>query len=143
MECNTPELIVMKSCLPLTETRIVLRMLLSAGVLAVLLACAGTAAAYYAIPPWLLEPPVITVDDSGGADFTSIQAAVDAAGDGDTIEVRSGTYVENVDVGKRLTIISASGNPDDTIVQAATSGDHTFNVRGVDYVNISGFTAEV
>ena len=45
---------------------------------------------------------VITVDDSGGADFTSIQAAVDVASEGDTIEVRSGTYVENVDVNKQL-----------------------------------------
>ena len=48
---------------------------------------------------------VITVDDSGGADFTSIQAAVAAASVGDTIDVWSGTYVENMDVGKRLTLI--------------------------------------
>ncbi len=27
-------------------------------------------------------------DDDGGSDFASIQAAVDAAGDGDTIEMR-------------------------------------------------------
>ena len=29
------------------------------------------------------------VDDGGGADFVSIQAAVDATGDGDTIEMRA------------------------------------------------------
>ncbi|NIA11877.1 MAG: hypothetical protein GWP10_19660 [Nitrospiraceae bacterium] len=68
--------------------------MLSAGVLAVLLACAGAAAG----GTWV-------VDDDGGADFTSIQAAVDAASAGDTIEVRSGTYVENVDVDKRLTLV--------------------------------------
>ena len=50
---------------PTTETRIDLRTILSAGVLAVLvLACAGTAAAW-------MEVPVITVDDSGGADVRS------------------------------------------------------------------------
>ena len=50
---------------PTTETRIVLRIILSAGVLAVLLlACAGTAAG----ATWV-------VDDDGGADFTSIRTA--------------------------------------------------------------------
>jgi hypothetical protein len=44
MRCNTPELIVMKRRLPLTKTHIDLRTILSAGVLAVLLACEGTAA---------------------------------------------------------------------------------------------------
>ena len=63
---------------PTTEIRIVLRTILSAGVLAVLLACAGTAAG----ATWV-------VDDGGGADFASIQAVVDAASDGDTTFVRS------------------------------------------------------
>ncbi|MEA1906348.1 MAG: hypothetical protein U9N12_05270 [Euryarchaeota archaeon] len=40
------------------------------------------------------------VDDGGGADYTTIQAAVGAASAGDTIEVRGGVYVENVDVGQ-------------------------------------------
>jgi len=55
---------------PTTETRIVLRTILSAGVLAVLLACAGVAAG----ATWV-------VDDSGGggADFVSIQTAEAAA----------------------------------------------------------------
>ncbi len=58
-------------------------MMLGAGVLAVLMfACAGTAAAMYQIP-------VITADDGGGADFTSIQAAVDAAGERAMVEMRA------------------------------------------------------
>ncbi len=90
------------------------------------------------------EPPAaeyITVNNSTGpaADFTSIQAAVDAAKDGDTIIVYSGTYTENIDVNKELKIISQSGNPDDTIVKAAVSDDHVFNVIGKN-VTISGFT---
>lgn len=39
----------------------------------------------------------ITVDDSGGADNTTIQAAVDNATAGDTIYVYNGSYEENVD----------------------------------------------
>jgi len=36
------------------------------------------------------------VDDEGDGDFTTIQDAIDASVEGDTIEVYSGTYVENV-----------------------------------------------
>jgi|GEM_PF-609752 len=44
----------------------------------------------------------LTVDDSGGADYTRIQDAIDNANDGDTILVQSGTYYENVNVTKQL-----------------------------------------
>lgn len=44
----------------------------------------------------------ITVDDSGGADYTKIQDAVNAANAGDTILVYSGLYFENVVVNKQL-----------------------------------------
>ena len=77
------------------------------------------------------------VDNSGGADFTSIQAAVDTASEGDTIEVRSGVYVENVDVGKRLTLVGDGA--DVVTVRSASSDDNVFLVTA-DYVSISGFT---
>ncbi len=81
----------------------------------------------------------LIVDINGGADFVSIQEAVSAAGDGDTVLVMPGTYLENLDVEKPLTIISESGSPDDTIVEAANVRDHVFYVNA-DNVSISGFT---
>ena len=57
------------------------------------------------------------------ADYTTIQAAVNAAAIGDTILVQSGTYYENVNVNKRLTLQgndTGSGLP---VVEAGGSGD--------------------
>ena len=51
----------------------------------------------------------------------------------DTIIVYPGTYSENVDVNKRLTIKSKSG-AEATIVQVANPDDHVFEVMA-DYVN--------
>jgi trimeric autotransporter adhesin len=52
--------------------------------------------------------PTLTVGTGGGFDFTSIQDAVAAAGNGDVIDVAAGTYREQVTVtGKSLTIHGA------------------------------------
>jgi len=93
---------------------------------------------YLIIIAGTVEASTVTVDDSGGANYTTIQEAVNNANNGDTILIYSGTYTENVIVNKWVTIRSKSGNPDDTIVQAADPRDHIFNVTK-DNVTIGGF----
>ena len=69
-----------------------------------------------------LQAATITVADAG-ADHTSIQAAIDAANNGDEIIVSPGTYVENINFnGKAITVRSASGDPADTIIDGGGNG---------------------
>ena len=85
---------------------------------------------------WYVDDDRVDYPD---ADFTRIQHAVDAASPGDTIIVKDGIYTENVDVNKdHLTIRSESGAKS-TIVQAADSDDHVFEVTA-DCVEIRKFT---
>ncbi|NAS88752.1 hypothetical protein C4E24_03300, partial [ANME-1 cluster archaeon AG-394-G21] len=72
------------------------------------------------------------------ASNTPIQDAIENAAAGETICVKDGTYNENVDVNKSLTIRSENGAAS-TTVQASNSNDPVFEVTA-DYVNISGFT---
>ncbi len=87
------------------------------------------------------------VDNEGDGDFTSIQAAVNAATPGDTINVYSGTYFENVNINKSVLLI---GIPSEYLTGSDTGkpeiyGDGLDNVVSV-YTNnadvpvkISGF----
>lgn len=54
---------------------------------------------------------VWTVDDSGGADFTDLQAAVDAASSGDVLLVAAGVYGNVAVLGKGLTILGDGAAP--------------------------------
>jgi parallel beta-helix repeat protein len=81
------------------------------------------------------------VDDDPGADFTTIQAAIDAASAGDTIIVKDGTYTENVFVETEGLIIQSENGAASTIVQAADPELDVLLV-GADNVTIDGFTVQ-
>jgi len=118
---------------------------LFAGVLLVTLVCVKSNAEL-PLPRWREIPPF----DSGTPvtiyvpdDYSTIQEAVDAANPGDTIIVRDGTYIENVDVSKDHLTIRSENGAEVTIVQAtgSTYEDHVFKVI-TDNVKISGFTVK-
>jgi len=87
----------------------------------------------------VIEPKVWYVAETGDADFTTIQAAVDVASGGDIIIVKDGTFTENVVVDKSLVIQSENG-AELTIVQAAATNADVFRVTA-ENVTIDGFTA--
>jgi hypothetical protein len=68
-----------------------------------------------AAPSWA---DVITVDDSGGADYTSLPEAVAAASPGDTLLVAAGTYSAFLLAGKPLTIMGLE--PGQVLVQGTS-----------------------
>ena len=70
--------------------------------------------------------------------YVTIQEAVNAANEGDIIIARDGTYFENINVNKRLTIRSENGYAFTTVI-AANPKNHVFRVSA-DYVNINGLT---
>lgn len=88
--------------------------------------------------------PDIYVNQTGwyrsGGEFnissTPIQAAVNSATAGNMIYVYSGTYKENVNVDRRLTL---QGEGADVVDVTGVTSGHVFWVTA-DYVNISGFS---
>jgi parallel beta-helix repeat protein len=80
------------------------------------------------------EPVTIVVPD----DYSTIQEAINAASDGDTVFVRNGTYYEHVCVNKTVSIVGQDRNT------TTIDGNQTGTVVTVttDNVNISGFTVQ-
>jgi len=72
-------------------------------------------------------------------DYLTIQSAVDAATTGDTIIVRDGTYIENINLNKENLTVKSENGADKTIIQAADSNNNVFKITA-DYVTIDGFT---
>jgi parallel beta-helix repeat protein len=90
------------------------------------------------IAAWL-TPRTWIVDDDGPADFHTIQEAINAANDGDTVFVRNGTYYEHVVIDKSLTL--EGENRASTIIDAEYTEPRVVLVTA-DNVKISGFTIQ-
>jgi len=69
------------------------------------------------VEPVKSDPKTIIVPD----DYPTIQEAINAANDGDTIYVKSGTYYENVVVNKSLSLLGE--NKETTIIDGMGEGD--------------------
>jgi len=85
----------------------------------------------------------IYVDDGGDANYTSIQAAINAANNGDTIYVYSGTYNENVEITKDL--ILTGQNKDTTTIDGGKNSYvvYAYGTLGNEIeIHISGFTVK-
>jgi len=74
----------------------------------------------------------ITVDKNvSGADFKSIQEAVNNSSAGDTIIVMPGTYNENVNVSvENISVITSSDKPENTIVRAFNLSKNKITLKG-------------
>ena len=83
--------------------------------------------------PATVSAATIIVDQGGGGNHTTIQAAVNAANSGDTIYVWAGTYTENVVISKTLTIIGNGSM--NTTINGGGNGDVMYITA--DSVNIS------
>ena len=83
------------------------------------------------------SPATIYVPDN----YSTIQAAVNAASPGDTIIVRDGTYTENINISKDNLTIQSENGAETTIVQAPDGNNHMFEIHA-NYVEISGLTVK-
>ena len=92
---------------------------------------------------WSAAAAQISVNNSTGqdADFTSIQAAINAAHPGDKIIVKPGIYEENITINKNITLVSESEDPSDTIVQGVDGSEDVFSVW-TNGVSIKGFSIQ-
>jgi len=78
---------------------------------------------------------IITVDDDGPADFGTIQAAIDASQEGDTVFVAYGTYAESVRMKDGVNLQGAGA--EHTIIDGRA---WTAVVRAANNCRLDGFT---
>jgi len=95
---------------------------------------------YPLMKPWTppADPTTWYVDDDGGADFTSIQEAINSPEvmNGDIIYVYNGTYYENVVVNKTVSLVGENENT--TVIDG--SGTGTIVRITANNVMVSNFT---
>ncbi|ETR73626.1 MAG: hypothetical protein OMM_00803 [Candidatus Magnetoglobus multicellularis str. Araruama] len=81
---------------------------------------------------------------SSGCDYTSIQAAIDASREGNTIAVYKGSYKENINFnGKLVTVKSVSGDVNETIIDGNQLGTVvSFTSGETNRAILEGFTIQ-
>ncbi len=76
-------------------------------------------------------------------DYPTIQAAMDAATDGDTVRVLPGTYTENIDFGGKGIILESASGPEVTIIDGSgADAVVTFDDSETETSVIRGFTIQ-
>lgn len=88
------------------------------------------------------EAAIITVNNSGDGNYTSIQEAVNNAHNGDTVFVSPGVYRENIMVNRELTILShpiLSGSQTNRTYIIGTVSDNAIFSISSDNVTVNGF----
>lgn len=88
------------------------------------------------ILPVNVSGSTLYVGGAGPGNYTSIQGAIDDASPGDTVNVFSGVYYENVIVNKTLSLVGE--DRDTTIIDGNGTGGGV--QVSADWVNITGFT---
>ena len=78
--------------------------------LIVILLIVSTSSLVIKIQPIKAEPKTWTVDDDGPADFHTIQEAINAASDGDTIFVHVGTYYARITISRSVSLVGEERN---------------------------------
>jgi parallel beta-helix repeat protein len=88
------------------------------------------------VPAHAVPKNVYYVDNDGGYDFTTIQAAIDACVSGDKIHVYAGEYIENLVIDVSITL---TGEDPATTIIYGSGGSNCIHVDNV-MVRITGFT---
>ena len=78
---------------------------------------------------------ILYVGGSGPGNYTSIQAAINDASDGDTIFVYNGTYYENIIINKSINLVGEDRNG--TIIDGGDNGDVVYIIE--DEVSVESF----
>ena len=95
------------------------------------------------LPVLLLSTPITQAQQTINvpADQPTIQAAINAANNGDTVLVAPGTYVENINFGGKAITVASSGGPSVTTIDGGAHGSVvTFSTGEGPTSVLNGFT---